>query len=290
MLRSMTGFGKAETNTSVGKFTVEIRSVNGKNTDIGLKTQFIPREKEIETRQLISSLLGRGSIDLYINLDSNSESTARQINKDVFESYWRQITQLCKELDIKGDSADLLPVVLRMPDITESTKPIDYELYWPSLKDCIICAAQSLDSFRLSEGSKLEEEIRCRISNILNLLKRTEVLDPDRNEAVRGRLASKLAESGLNADENRFEQEIIYYLEKLDITEEKVRLKQHCDYFIQTMESDEMPGKKMGFIAQEIGREINTLGSKANFAEIQRLVVEMKEELEKIKEQSLNIL
>lgn len=290
MLRSMTGFGKAETKTAVGKFTVEIRSVNGKNADIGLKTQYIPREKEIETRQLVSSILGRGSIDIFVNLESNSESTARQINKDVFESYWRQITDLCNDLEIKGELSNLLPVVLKMPDITEGTKPIDYELYWPCLKDCIICAAQSLDSFRISEGSKLEEEIRSRISNILNLLKRAEVLDPGRNEAVRARLASKFAESGLNADENRFEQEIIYYLEKLDITEEKVRLKQHCDFFIQTMESDDMPGKKMGFIAQEIGREINTLGSKANFAEIQRLVVEMKEELEKIKEQSLNIL
>ena len=290
MLMSMTGFGKAEAITDAGKFTVEIKSVNGKNTDINLKTQFIPRDKELEIRQLLSGILGRGSIDLYISLESSEESMGKNINTEVFKSYWMQISELCDKLGIKSSDSELLPVVLKMPDVTEANKPLDAETCWPQLKDCIVRAAESLNHFRASEGAKLEYDIRERVSIILALLAKTETLDVVRNEAVRGKLLSKFAESGLKADENRFEQEIIYYLEKLDITEEKVRLKQHCDYFIQTIETEQMPGKKLGFITQEIGREINTLGSKANFAEIQRIVVGMKEELEKIKEQSLNIL
>lgn len=290
MLKSMTGFGKAETSTLAGKFTVELRSVNGKSADINLKTQFIPREKEIETKQLISARLGRGSIDLYILLESAVESSGKHINVEVFRSYWSQIEQLSKELKIEIIPNELMPVILKLPDVTEPNKPLDSESYWPALKECIESAIDSLEEFRSSEGAKLESEIKERITNILNSLSLTEKLDASRNESVRNRLLSRFEESGLTADQNRFEQEIIYYLEKLDITEEKVRLKQHCDYFLETMEKEPMPGKKLGFISQEMGREINTLGSKANNAEIQRYVVEMKEELEKIKEQTLNIL
>lgn len=290
MLKSMTGFGKAETSTIAGKFTVEIRSVNGKSADINLKTQFIPRENEIETKQLISARLGRGSIDLYILLESTVESSGKHINREVFRSYWSQIEQLSKELKIEIIPDELMPVILKLPDVTEPNKPLDSESYWPALKECIVAAIDSLEEFRSAEGAKLESEIRERIANILSSLALTESLDASRNESVRNRLLSRFEESGLSADQNRFEQEIVYYLEKLDITEEKVRLKQHCDYFLETMEKEPMPGKKLGFISQEMGREINTLGSKANHAEIQRYVVEMKEELEKIKEQTLNIL
>lgn len=290
MLKSMTGFGKAETSTLAGKFTVELRSVNGKSADINLKTQFIPREKEIETKQLISARLGRGSIDLYILLESAVESSGKHINVEVFRSYWSQIEQLSKELKIEIIPNELMPVILKLPDVTEPNKPLDSESYWSALKECIESAIDSLEEFRSSEGAKLESEIKERITNILNSLSLTERLDASRNESVRNRLLSRFEESGLTADQNRFEQEIVYYLEKLDITEEKVRLKQHCDYFLETMEKEPMPGKKLGFISQEMGREINTLGSKANNAEIQRYVVEMKEELEKIKEQTLNIL
>ncbi|MDD2490605.1 MAG: YicC family protein [Bacteroidales bacterium] len=290
MLKSMTGFGKSETITTAGKISVEIRSVNGKNADINFKTQYIPREKEIETKQMLSTMLGRGSIDLYISIESSEESIGKHINQDVFQSYWRQITQLCQTLEIQANESDLLPVILKMPDVIESNKPIEIEAYWPELRESIINAAKLLNDYRSSEGANLEQDLRRRVSNIQNLLSKTERLDSLRSEAVRGRILSRFADSGLTADENRFEQELIYYLEKLDITEEKVRLKQHCDYFLETIEKEEMPGKKLGFISQEIGREINTLGSKANFAEIQKIVVEMKEELEKIKEQSLNIL
>lgn len=290
MLKSMTGFGKADTITSVGKFTVEIRSVNGKNADINLKTQFIPREKEIETKQLLSAMLSRGSIDLYISLESSVENTGKHLNREIFKTYWSQIEQLASDMNIPVSKEDLLPIVLKMPDVTEPRKPLETESFWSDLSDCIKRAALAMDEFRSSEGAKLEIEIRERINNILSSLSLTEKLDSSRNESVRNKLLSRFEESGLTADQNRFEQEIIYYLEKLDITEEKVRLKQHCEYFIQTIKTESMPGKKLGFIAQEIGREINTLGSKANHAEIQRLVVEMKEELEKIKEQTLNIL
>lgn len=290
MLKSMTGFGKADTITSVGKFTVEIRSVNGKNADINLKTQFIPREKEIETKQLLSAMLSRGSIDLYISLENSVENTGKHINGEIFKTYWSQIEQLASDMNIPVSKEDLLPIVLKMPDVTEPRKPLETESFWSDLSDCIKRAALAMDEFRSSEGAKLEIEIRERINNILSSLSLTEKLDSSRNESVRNKLLSRFEESGLTADQNRFEQEIIYYLEKLDITEEKVRLKQHCEYFIHTIKTESMPGKKLGFIAQEIGREINTLGSKANHAEIQRLVVEMKEELEKIKEQTLNIL
>lgn len=290
MLMSMTGFGKAEAAIPAGKITVEIKSVNGKSADINLKTQYIPRDKELEIRQTLSNLLGRGSIDLYISFENNEENTGKHINSDAFQSYWRQISELCNKLGIEFSEKEILPVILKMPDVTESAKPVEAETIWPQLKDCIVRAAESLNQFRSAEGSKLESDIRERIDLILTLLEKTERLDSLRNDAVRAKLLSKFAESGLKADENRFEQEIIYYLEKLDITEEKVRLKQHCNFFIQTIENETMPGKKLGFITQEIGREINTLGSKANFAEIQRVVVGMKEELEKIKEQTLNIL
>ena len=290
MLKSMTGFGKADTITTVGKFTVEIRSVNGKNADINLKTQYIPREKEIETKQLLSSLLSRGSIDLYISLENSAENTGKHINSEIFKTYWSQIEQLASEMNIPVSKEDLLPIVLKMPDVTEPRKPLETESFWTDLSDCIKRAALAMNEFRSSEGAKLETEIRERINNILSSLALTEKLDSSRNESVRNKLLNRFEESGLTADQNRFEQEIIYYLEKLDITEEKVRLKQHCEYFIQTIMTESMPGKKLGFIAQEIGREINTLGSKENHAEIQRLVVEMKEELEKIKEQTLNIL
>jgi uncharacterized protein (TIGR00255 family) len=286
----MTGYGKAECTTETGKITVEIRSVNGKNADIGLKTQLIPRENEHEVRQLISKILVRGSIDLFANLESTRESTGKSINKDLFTAYYNQIRDINKSLPESLSEADLLSIILRMPDVIESQKSSPYTDIWESLKACITDAANALNDFRSAEGKKLGEELKKRVALILENLTQAEQFDEERAQLVRTRLQSKLEEVKGSVDFNRFEQEIIYYLEKLDITEEKVRLRQHCSYFLETLEKEDFPGKKLAFIAQEMGREINTLGSKANHAEMQRKVVMMKDELEKIKEQTLNVL
>lgn len=290
MLQSMTGYGKAECTTETGKITVEIRSVNGKNADIGLKTQLIPRENEHEVRQLISKILVRGSIDLFANFESIRESTGKSINKDLFTAYYNQIRDINKSLPESLSETDLLSIILRMPDVIESQKSSPDTDIWESLKACITDAANALNDFRSAEGKKLGEELKKRVALILENLTQAEQFDEERAQLVRTRLQSKLEEVKGSVDFNRFEQEIIYYLEKLDITEEKVRLRQHCSYFLETLDKEDFPGKKLAFIAQEMGREINTLGSKANHAEMQRKVVMMKDELEKIKEQTLNVL
>lgn len=286
----MTGYGKAECNTEIGKITVEIRSVNGKSADINLKTQLIPREYEHEVRQMLSKILVRGSIDLFATLESNREVTGKSINRELFTAYYNQIRSINQSLPVPLSEADLLSSILRMPDVIDNQKSSPEADIWISLRECIIEAANSMNNFRKTEGEKLGEELKNRVSLILENLSQAEQFDAERSEVVRTRLMSKLEDVKGAVDLNRFEQEIIYYLEKLDITEEKVRLRQHCAYFVETLEKEEFPGKKLAFIAQEMGREINTLGSKANHAEMQRKVVMMKDDLEKIKEQSLNIL
>jgi len=286
----MTGYGKAECSTEIGKITVEIRSVNGKSADINLKTQLIPREYEHEVRQMLSKILVRGSIDLFATLESNREATGKNINKELFTAYYNQIRSINQSLPVPLSEADLLSSILRMPDVIDNQKSSSEVDIWGSLKECITEAANSMNNFRKTEGEKLGEELKNRVSLILENLTLAEKFDAERSELVRTRLMSKLEDVKGAVDLNRFEQEIIYYLEKLDITEEKVRLRQHCSYFIETLENEEFPGKKLAFIAQEMGREINTLGSKANHAEMQRKVVMMKDDLEKIKEQSLNVL
>ena len=290
MLQSMTGYGKAECTTEIGKITVEIRSVNGKSADINLKTQLIPREYEHEVRQMLSKILVRGSIDLFATLESNREATGKNINRELFTAYYNQIRSINQSLPVPLSEADLLSSILRMPDVIDNQKSSPEADIWSSLRECIIEAANSMNNFRKTEGEKLGEELKNRVSLILENLSQAEQFDAERSEVVRTRLMSKLEDVKGAVDLNRFEQEIIYYLEKLDITEEKVRLRQHCAYFVETLEKEEFPGKKLAFIAQEMGREINTLGSKANHAEMQRKVVMMKDDLEKIKEQSLNIL
>lgn len=264
----MTGYGKAECTTETGKITVEIRSVNGKNADIGLKTQLIPRENEHEVRQLISKILVRGSIDLFANFESIRESTGKSINKDLFTAYYNQIRDINKSLPESLSETDLLSIILRMPDVIESQKSSPDTDIWESLKACITDAANALNDFRSAEGKKLGEELKKRVALILENLTQAEQFDEERAQLVRTRLQSKLEEVKGSVDFNRFEQEIIYYLEKLDITEEKVRLRQHCSYFLETLDKEDFPGKKLAFIAQEMGREINTLGSKANHAEM----------------------
>jgi uncharacterized protein (TIGR00255 family) len=286
----MTGYGKAESPYGQNKLIVEVRSVNGKNSDISFKTQLIPREREVEVRQLISQKLQRGNIDLFANVEYAQEGASKTINKQVFLSYYNQIKAINEELDEKLDYSGLINCIVKLPDVIETQKRDVEEDNWEQLKSCITEALVSITEFRAVEGKKLEEDIRGRVGYIMDHLGEVEKFEHERSETIKTRLTCRLEELSQSLDRNRLEQEIIYYLEKLDVTEEKVRLTQHCKYFIETLEGDEFPGKKLGFIAQEMGREINTLGSKANNAEMQKWVVRMKDELEKIKEQTLNIL
>lgn len=306
----MTGYGKAECLLPDGKITIEIRSLNGKNADISLKTQLIPREKELETRQLIAKELQRGNIDLFAAFEQNTSDNAKVINKEIFAAYYRQALELnaivyaiqkehlakggCVE-DISGthmlcDTTSLFPAILKLPDVVEVKKQELTPESWDQLLESIRQALDSINVFRSKEGEILYHDITSRVKLIESFILEVEKHESSRTQAVKERLKSRIGELGINPDENRLEQEIIYYIEKLDINEEKVRLRQHCKYFTETIDHEQYPGKKLGFIAQEMGREINTMGSKANHADIQQWVVKMKDELEKIKEQSLNIL
>lgn len=292
MIKSMTGYGKAECQIEKSKYCVEVRSVNGKGVDVSLKTSLIPREKEVEIRKLIAQKLTRGNIDLFISKESISIDGDKQINKDVLKGYLAQIQELrseCSEFN-KIDDTSLMATLLRMPDVIESKKDELSEDEWNTLLKAINDAIDNINSFRGKEGESLYADLTEKVSNIEKYLQEVAQYEEERISQIRDRINNKLSEIKADSDGNRLEQEIIYYIEKLDINEEKVRLKQHCNYFRETLENEENPGKKLGFIAQEMGREINTMGSKANHHEIQKLVVKMKDELEKIKEQSLNIL
>lgn len=288
----MTGYGKAECVISGSKYIVEIRSLNGKNADINLKTSLIPRDKEIMLRQYLAAELNRGSIDLFVSLDNKDQSAlAHKVNGEVLAEYYDQV----KEAISKAEpgyvpDTELFVSLLHMPDVVGGGKPEIDEDQWETLFAAIKEAVDALKDFRQREGRSLQADVLAKVESIESFIPQIALFEGERTAAVRSRLESRLKELALNADMNRLEQEIIFYLEKLDINEEKVRLAQHCRYFRETVDSEEFPGKKLGFIAQEMGREINTLGSKANHAGIQKCVVRMKDELEKIKEQSMNIL
>ena len=282
----MTGYGKAECLLPSGKMTIEIRSLNGKNADISIKTSVIPREKEMEVRQYIAKELQRGNIDLFANFEQNAAEKAKQINKDIFNGYLEQINALGTQFS--NDA--ILQTILRLPDIIETKKEEITEETWNSLEEAIHSAVAALNDFRAKEGEILYNDVTSRVALIESFVAEVEKFEASRVEAVKERIKARIDELGITPDANRLEQEIVFYVEKLDINEEKVRLRQHCKYFMETINSEPYPGKKLGFIAQEMGREINTMGSKANHAEIQKWVVRMKDELEKIKEQSLNIL
>ncbi len=288
----MTGYGKAECVISGSKYIVEIRSLNGKNADINLKTSLIPRDKEIMLRQYLAAELNRGSIDLFVSLDNKDQSAlAHKVNGEVLAEYYNQV----KEAVSKAEpgyvpDTELFVSLLHMPDVVGGGKPEIDEDQWETLFAAIKEAVDALKDFRQREGRSLQADVLAKVESIESFIPQIAQFEGERTAAVRSRLESRLKELALNADMNRLEQEIIFYLEKLDINEEKVRLAQHCRYFRETVDSEEFPGKKLGFIAQEMGREINTLGSKANHAGIQKCVVRMKDELEKIKEQSMNIL
>ena len=293
----MTGYGKAETILEAGKLTIEIKSLNGKNADISIKTALLPKDKELAVRQLIAQRLQRGNIDFFITFEANAAESAKEINADLVTSYYRQImainTRVGQEYPFtdNADAAHLLGSIIRFPDVIEQKKQdVINDGNWEQVLSCINEALDRICDYRAAEGKSLYADITAKVRNIQEFIPQIEAFETERVSAVRERLMSRLAELSAAADQNRLEQEMIYYIEKLDINEEKVRLRQHCKYFMETIDNDPYPGKKLGFIAQEMGREINTTGSKANHSEIQKIVVRMKDELEKIKEQSLNIL
>lgn len=295
MIFSMTGYGKAEALLDGGRLTVEIRSVNGKNAEIGIKTSLLPKDKEMEVRKRIAERLQRGTIDMFMNWEANASCSARTVNRELALEYYRQICELGGEIGAVNLQLNepnyLLATLLRMPDVVDSVKrDVITAENWPLVSKAIDQALDSIVSYRASEGVALYRDVTSRVKGILALEDEVESYEPERISAVREKLQKALSDLNVKYDAERFEQEMVFYLEKLDINEENVRLRQHCRYFLDTIDGEEYPGKKLGFIIQEMGREINTTGSKANHAGIQKAVVRMKDELEKIREQSLNIL
>ena len=295
MIHSMTGYGKAEAILETGKITVEIRSLNGKTADISIKTSLLPKDKEIAVRQKIASELNRGNIDFFLTWEPNAAENAKQINMTLAMEYYRQIASRGKEIGAttlwNQNPNDLLAVILRMPDVVDSRKQdVITEENWPAVEACIDQALKNINVFRQKEGAVLHDDVKSKVDKIMSYSLEIEQYETERTVQIKEKILSRFAEIKAEPDQSRLEQEMIFYLEKLDINEERVRLRQHCKYFIDTLENEAFPGKKLGFIAQEMGREINTTGSKANHTEIQKIVVKMKDELEKIKEQSLNIL
>lgn len=286
MIQSMTGFGKSTLLLTQKKITFEIKSLNSKTLDLNTRIPQAYREKELQIRKQIADTLERGKIDLTLTIENTSDKNSTIINADIVKGYINQMLQIIPNADI----TELLKMAVRMPDaLVIPTEEIQEEEY-KQIENIIQQALAELKQFRIQEGKNLQKDFELRIENIKKLLIEIEKLDPERLLSVRERLEKSVAEIAERVDENRFEQELIFYFEKLDITEEKVRLSNHLNYFLQTLNEPQSNGRKLGFIAQEMGREINTLGSKASHAGMQQIVVLMKNELEKIKEQVLNIL
>lgn len=293
----MTGYGKSEAILEGGKLTFEIRTLNGKSADINIKTSILPKDKEISIRQKIANALQRGAIDFFATWEPNAAGSAKAINTELVKEYFEQISDLRKKLpghwsDFSSQmDNDILRAILRFPDILDTKKAdVITDDNWSIVEKAIDEALEAVQDYRAKEGVALYRDVTGRIRNILELENEVESHEGERIETVRARILKNLEELRQTPDPTRFEQEMIYYLEKFDINEEKVRLRQHCKYFMDTIDGEEYPGKKLGFIIQEMGREINTTGSKANHALIQKAVVRMKDELEKIREQSMNIL
>lgn len=291
MLISMTGYGKADCDLRKVVYAIEIKSLNSKQLDFSIKVPVFLKEKEMEIRSFLGGALQRGKIEVNIYQEIKEGAAGWSINRPVVKEYIKQLREIAAETGI-DDPEQLMQVAMRLPDTMLSEKDKLLEDDWVKVRDSLEDALDELNSFRKQEGQALEKDIRLRISNILQNLSKVAPFEEDRSGAIKNRILSSLEELEQNhsTDPGRLEQEMIFYLEKMDITEEKVRLENHCRFFIETLEKDFPAGKKLGFISQEIGREINTLGSKASEANIQRLVVGMKDELEKIKEQVLNVL
>jgi uncharacterized protein (TIGR00255 family) len=285
MIQSMTGYGKHILQLPSKKITIELKSLNSKNLDINARLPQFYREKELELRKMIAAALVRGKVDFNLYVEITGEETTAEVNQGVVKNYMNQLSKI-----VNGDEIKLLEMALRMPDTLKTEKDAIDEEEYKSIVEAMNEALSNIVEFRNEEGKVLEEDFVTRLKNLNELLEAVKAMDPERLGTVRERLEKAVADLKVELDANRFEQELIYYLEKYDITEEKVRLANHLKYFETTLNSKESNGKKLGFISQEIGREINTIGSKANYAPMQQLVVQMKDELEKIKEQMLNVL
>jgi uncharacterized protein (TIGR00255 family) len=282
----MTGFGKASLQLAAKKITVEVKSLNSKGLDLNVRIPSVYREMELGLRNEVAARLERGKIDLAVYIELTGEQTSTKINVPIVQAYMQQMKAVLPQ----ADETELMKMAVRMPDALKTEREEIDENDWLEIQKVIQEALANIAQFRVDEGASLEKEFTLRIGNIRRYMQEALALDPERVQAIKDRLQSAIAELQVQVDENRFEQELIYYLEKLDITEEKVRLTNHLDYFIETLQGAEANGRKLGFITQEMGREINTMGSKANHATMQKLVVQMKDELEKIKEQVLNVL
>lgn len=285
MIQSMTGFGKSVTQIPNKKITVELKSLNSKNFDLNARIPSQYREKELDLRNIISNSLGRGKVDLSIYVEYTGEQTSTNVNTPVVKNYMDQLRAI-----VNASEVELLKMAVKLPDSLKTERDEIDEEEFNAIEVAVQEALTEINKFRSDEGEALEKDLSLRIANIRQLLEDVIKIDPDRVEAVRERLRKGIEEIKEQADENRFEQEIVYYIEKFDITEEKVRLDNHLDYFQKTLDSKDSNGRKLAFISQEIGREINTIGSKSNYAPMQQMVVQMKDELEKIKEQILNVL
>ncbi len=283
----MTGFGKATMQLPTKKVTVEIKSLNSKGLDLNVRMPSAYREMELALRNELSVKLERGKIDFSIYIEMSGEQTATRINVPIVKAY---IAQMREVLGDGADETELMKMAVRMPDALKTERDEIDDEDWGEIQSVIQEAIKNIQQFRIAEGTALEKEFLHRIANIMTLMNQTVAMDGERIETVRSRLSAAIDELKVTLDENRFEQELIFYLEKYDITEEKVRLENHLNYFIETLAGTEANGRKLGFITQEMGREINTMGSKSNHSQMQKFVVQMKDELEKIKEQVLNVL
>ena len=285
MIHSMTGYGKSVLQLPSKTISIEIKSLNSKTLDLNMRMPSMYRAKELNLRKLIASKLNRGKVDFSLYFENTGEETFANVNPTVVNKYMTQLEGLAT-----GNKMQLLQMAIKMPDAISTERDEIDETEWEDIQNEILKALDNIALYRLEEGNVLEADFTKRIAIISDLLDQVLIIDPERITNVRERLHKGVSELKEKYDENRFEQELVYYIEKFDITEEKVRLQNHLEYFIKTLNSDDSNGKKLGFISQEIGREVNTIGSKANFAPMQKLVVQMKDELEKIKEQLLNVL
>lgn len=291
MIQSMTGYGKASCTLDGGTLTIEIRTLNGKGMDLNLRTSMIPKDKELPLRKKIASSLIRGTADVYLNWQSSQSSESSKLNLEVLDAYYQSVSTFKSKQGISCDNAAILAALLRLPEVCSNTqKELITDENWALVDAAFDECLKQVEDYRVNEGRVLYADVTSRIHKILEIYNRVESFEDERIEATRQRILDAAQELSIKLDAQRFEQEMIFYLEKLDINEEKVRLRQHCHYFLETIDTEPNPGKKLGFILQEMGREINTTGSKASHAGIQKCVVEMKDELEKIREQSMNIL
>jgi len=292
MMKSMTGYGKVSKSRNGKNIEVEIRSLNSKTLDVHTKMPIALNSKDLEVRSMIAAGLERGKVDVSVTLTTDATADNLRINEQLLEAYFNKTIEISRKLGVEMDQSLLLTTLLRFPDVQKVDQEEEIEDEWALTREAVEEAIKGLDEFRIQEGQNLKADFIKRVKLILSYLDEVEPLADARVGIIRERILQRFEElkGTVDVDSNRLEQELIFYIEKLDITEEKVRLRNHCKYFIENIDADESTGKKLGFIAQEMGREINTLGSKANDAEIQKIVVKMKDELEKIKEQVLNIL